>query len=422
MKDLFLSQKYEKERLLGGTYIARTALKSALQTIENNLIKVIVGPRRAGKSIFAIQLLRNKPFAYLNFDDERLSGMTNYDQIIKGLNEIYGSTKYLLFDEIQNLKKWELFANRLQRQGYILILTGSNSQLLSRELAAHLTGRYQQFTIYPFSFLEFLSARNVDVKIKSEQTLIEQGTFLNLLNEYLTLGGYPEIVVKGIEPRDYLRFLFDSIILKDVVKRYNVRYSKALYDLALFLVSNYSNEYTFTKLKNLLYISSVHTVQNYVRYLESAFLFFTVRRFSYKLKEQLKAPSKIYVYDTGLASVLRMTISPNYGRLMENIVAVELLRRGKEIYYYKDKNGAEVDFVVKDGLRIAQLIQVCYDVPDNRTKKKEIKPLLRAGKELSCEKLLMITWDYEAEESYNKITITYIPLWKWLTSPPPAPH
>lgn len=422
MKDLFLSQKYEKERLLSGKYIERTLLKSAQHTIENSLIKVIVGPRRAGKSIFAIQLLRNKQFAYLNFDDERLSGITNYDQIIKGINEVYGSTKYLLFDEIQNLKNWELFANRLQRQGYILILTGSNSQLLSRELATHLTGRYQQFTIYPFSYLEFIKARNVILKTESEQTLVEQGTFLNLLNEYLTLGGYPEIVVKGIEPHDYLKILFDSIILKDVVKRYNVRYSKALYDLALFLVSNYSNEYTFTKLKNLLHINSVHTVLNYIRYLESAYLFFTVRRFSYKLKEQLKAPSKVYVYDTGLASVLRITLSPDYGRLMENIVAVELLRRGKEIYYYKSKNGVEVDFVVKDGLRITQLIQVCYDVTESRTKKKEIKPLLRAGKELSCENLVIITWDYMAEESYDKTRISYVPLWRWLTHPSRAPH
>jgi len=416
MKDLFLSQKHEKERLLIGKYIDRTELKNASKAMDNTLIKVIVGPRRAGKSVFAIQLLREKSFAYLNFDDERLSEIKDYDQIIKGINEVYCSTKYLLFDEIQNLKKWELFANRLQRQGYRLLLTVSNSQLLSKELATHLTGRYLQFTIFPFSFLEFLCAKNVDLKIKFAQTEVEQGTILNLLNEFLILGGYPEIVVKGIEPRDYLKFLFDSIILKDVVKRYNVRYSKTLYDLALFLVSNYSNEYTFTKLKNLVNINSVHTVQNYIRYLESAYLFFTVRRFSYKPKEQLKAPSKIYVYDTGLASVLRLTLSPDYERLMENVVAVELLRRAREIYYYKDKNGAEVDFVVKQGLKVTELIQVCYDATDNKIKKKEIKPLLKAKKDLSCENLVVITWDYENEESYNNTKIVYLPLWKWLLS------
>jgi len=416
MKEIFLSQKQEKERLLRGKYIDRQALKTTMKSMDNDLIKVIVGPRRAGKSVFAIQLLREKDFAYLNFDDERFSDITNYDRIIKGLNEVYGSTKYLLFDEIQNLKKWELFANRLQRQGYILLITGSNSQLLSKELATHLTGRYLPHNILPFSFSEFLHAKNVNMDIKLTIPETEQGMILNLLNEFLNLGGYPEIVVKGIEPRDYLKFLFDSVILKDVVKRYNVRYTKSLYDLALFLVSNYAREYSFTKLKNLAAFKSVHTVQNYVRYLEEAYLFFSMKRFSYKPKEQFKAPLKIYAYDTGMVSALRLVLTPDYGRLMENVVAVELLRRGKgkEIYYYKDKNGAEVDFLVKEGLKVVELIQVCYALSDPGVKSRETKSLLKTARYLSVDKLTVITWDHAEKIDVAGTVIECTPLWQWL--------
>ncbi|MBE0433905.1 ATP-binding protein [candidate division WOR-3 bacterium] len=418
MNDVFFTQKLEKERLLSGKYIDRQELGSALPSVDNDLIKVIIGPRRAGKSVFAMQLLKAKNFAYINFDAERLSEIKNYDEIMKGINEAYGSSRYLLFDEIQNLQKWELFVNRLQRQGYLLLLTGSSSQLLSRELATHLTGRYVQFTILPFSFGEFLTAKAAPVNVTAAIPKTEQGKIMNFLNQYIVEGGYPEIVVKNIEAHNYLRLLFESIVFKDVVRRYNVRYSKNLYDLALFLLSNYAREYSFTKLKNLADVRSVHTVQNYINYLESAYLFFSLKRFSYKAKEQLKAPSKVYVYDAGFISALRLTLSPDYGRLMENIVAVELKRRGREIYYCKEKSWAEVDFLVKQGLKITELIQVCYDVTDRNVMKKETNPLLRAGKVFSCEDLKVITWDYTREESYNNARIVYLPLWKWLTCRP----
>jgi hypothetical protein len=414
MKDLFLSQKKEKERLLAGEYVDRQELNKAKQWVDNDLIKVIIGPRRAGKSVFALQLLRKRDFAYINFDDERLSTIKDYDDILKGINEVYGSTKNLLFDEIQNLEKWELFANRLQRAGYILFLTGSSSQLLSKELATHLTGRYIQTTIFPFSFAEFIRAKNAEKIVTSSMSKTEQGQILNLLTQYIEEGGYPEIVIKNFEARDYLKLLFDSIIFKDVARRYNVRFSRILYDLALFLVSNYAREYSYTKLKNLVDVRSVHTVQNYVAYFESAYLFFTLKRFSHKPGAQLKAPRKVYVYDTGFTSALRLTLSPDLGRLMENIVAVELLRRNKDIYYYKDKAGAEVDFVVKEGLQISELIQVCHDVSDSKVKKREIQALLKATKDLSCSDLRIITWDYENEEFYDNTRIIYVPLWKWL--------
>jgi predicted AAA+ superfamily ATPase len=414
MKEIILAHKSERDLLLKGSYVLRQGIERARKSVRSDIIKVIIGPRRAGKSVFSLQMLQGEEFAYLNFDDERLYEIRDYDRIIKGINEVYGSVKYLLFDEIQNLTKWELFVNRLQRTGYNLVITGSNSRLLSRELATHLTGRFTQFNIYTFSFSEFIRAR----KVEFPEPLLkaEQGKILYSLSEYLTMGGYPEIIVKGLESKDYLRFLFDSIIFKDVVKRYNIRFSKSLYDLALFLISNYAREYSFTKLKNLVNFKSVHTVQNYVRYLEEAYLLFSLKRFSYKAREQLKAPAKMYVYDTGLASAIRLTLTPDYGRLIENVAAVELLRRQKDVYYYKDKTGAEVDFLIKEGLKVTELIQVCYDIADAKAKNRETKSLIKAGKELAVDRLSFITWDYENEELYDGRQITFVPLWKWLFS------
>ncbi|OQX51519.1 MAG: hypothetical protein B5M53_10935 [Candidatus Cloacimonas sp. 4484_209] len=413
IRKLILSHKYERDQLLKNNYISRTLHKKAKRSIGKNIIKVIIGPRRAGKSIFSLQLLKNTNFAYINFDDERLIDIKDYDLIIKGVKEVYGDTKYLLFDEIQNLNKWELFVNRLHRRGYNLIITGSNSRLLSKELATHLTGRYTEFHIYPFSFLEFLKAKKIDYK---EVPILKEreGKILNLLNDYLLTGGFPEVVIKSLEPKNYLTSLFEGVLFKDVVNRYNIRYSRNLYNLSLYLVSNFANEFSFTKLKNILELKSVHTVQNYVQYLKEAFLFFSLSRFSYKLKEQLKTPQKTYVYDTGLATALRFGTSPDYGRMVENIVAIELLRREKEIYYYKDKNGSEVDFVVKEGFRISELIQVCYDISSPVAERRELKSLIKAQKLLNVENLRIITWDVEKEQIYKGVKILFIPLWKYL--------
>ncbi|MEO0189985.1 MAG: ATP-binding protein [candidate division WOR-3 bacterium] len=413
MRDIILSHKLEKERLISQTYIKRTGVGQARKTVGNSILKVITGPRRAGKSVFALQMLADKNFAYLNFDDERLLKQKNYDLFLSGIKEVYQDIKLLLFDEIQNLDQWELFVNRLQRQGYEVVLTGSNSKLLSQELASHLTGRYLEFNIYPFSFQEYLLAKQLDYKDADSIPEI-RGRVLNALTEYLSSGGYPEIIVKSLNPKDYLTVLFEGILFKDIVKRYRVRYPKMLYELALYLISNFSCECTLSGLKKVLNFGSVHTIQNYISYFGEAFLIFNIRRFSFKLKQQLKAPEKTYTYDTGIVNALRFGMTPDYGRLMENLVATELLRRKEEIYYYKDKNGAEVDFVVKRGLKASELIQVSFDVINPKAKKREIKALLKAGRELSCKNLIVLTWDYEDREFYNGTEIVYLPLWKWL--------
>jgi len=418
IKDIVLQHKLEKEKFLSREYILRDKLVFAKKFLDKDLIKVITGPRRVGKSVFSILLLKNKEFAYLNFDDENLLKIKNYDDILKTIFEVYPKLDIILFDEIQNLKNWELFVNKLQRRGYNLILTGSNARLLSKELGTVLTGRYVPIEIFPFSFKEFLKAKNFELKVNDFKIPELRGKILNYLEEYLKKGGFPEVVVKGLEPETYLETLFDSILLKDVVKRYGVKFSQKIYDLAVYLISNFSSEFSFTKLKNILEFRSTNTVQNYLRYLEEAYLVFPLNRFSFKAKESIKSPRKIYLVDNGFVLAKAFSFSQDIGRLMENLVFVELLRRGyklnQDIFYYQTRNKKEVDFVLRRGANIKELIQVCYKISDVEIKEREVKSLIEASKELKCNNLLIITSDFEGEKKIKGKKIKLISLWKWL--------
>lgn len=418
LKDTILQHKLEKEQLLSKEYILREKLGFAKKFLESDLIKVITGPRRAGKSVFAVLLLKNKDFAYLNFDDENLLKIKNYDEILKGIFEVYGKVEFILFDEIQNLEKWEIFVNKLQRRGYNLILTGSNAKLLSKDLATILTGRHLPIEIFPFSFKEFLKAKNFKTEKQYFELPETKGKILNYLDQYLKNGGFPEVVVKNLEPKSYLETLFDAILLKDVVKRYRVRFSQKISDLASYLISNFSSEFSFTKLKNILDFRSINTVENYLKYLQEAYLVFPLNRFSFKSKEQIKAPRKIYLVDNGFISAKSFQFSQNIGKLIENLVFIEVLRRdyklNENVFYYKTKNKREIDFVLKKGKGIKELIQVCYETENVAIKKREVKALIEASKELKCNNLLIITSDTEAEEKTKGKKVKFVPLWKWL--------
>ncbi|MCL4385259.1 MAG: ATP-binding protein [Cyanobacteria bacterium] len=418
IKNIVYQHKFEKENLINKEYIFREKLNFARKFIDSDLIKIITGPRRSGKSIAAFLLLKGKKFAYLNFDDENLLKVENYDDIIKALFEVYPDSEYLFFDEIQNLKDWEIFVNKLKRRGYNLILTGSNAKLLSKELATVLTGRYIPIEIFPFSFREFLKAKGWEIKKEQVAVPEVQGKTLSYLNEYLTEGGFPEVVVKNIEYRTYLETLSNSILFKDVVKRYNLRYSQKIYDLNNYLNSNYSSEFSFSKLRNILEFRSTVTLQNYLNYLEEAFLIFILNRFSFKVKEQIKTPKKVYVVDNGFCSLLSSPFSQDSGKLMENLVFVEILRRGyklnQDVFSYKTKNNKEVDFLLKKGIKIEQLIQVCYRIEEMGTEERESKALIEASQDLSCNNLMVITWDRETEKIIRGKKIVFMPLWKWL--------
>ncbi len=406
LKDALLLQKREFERKAKEFYVERD-LK--INEFDSDLIHVAIGPRRAGKSFFLIHFLKDRHIGYVNFDDEQLIKVKNFQEIIDLVNQLYNYPKILLLDEVQNIPNWELFINRLQRQGYKLFITGSNSKLLSKELATHLTGRYLQINVLPFSFQEFLRAKNVMKLTTSE--------IKSLLMQYLEVGGFPEVIVKNLDPKEYLSLLVDSIIQKDIVQRYHVKFNVELKELFFVIVSNYGYSLSLSKLKRLTHIGSVHTIKKYLDYLEEAFLIFKVKSFSWKVREQLSLPKKYYLIDIGLRTK-GFSFSPNYGRLIENLVAIELKRKGLEFYYYKTKEGYEVDFLIKDGLKIKQLIQVSAINNINELNKREIRALLYAKDELRCDNLMIITLDYESEEEFHwfgKVgKIKFTPLWKWL--------
>ena len=416
MNNIVMSHKVERDELLKGGFVPREGLTEAAQSMAGSLIKVVIGPRRAGKSVFALQMLTaatGSDFAYINFDDERLMPPLDLDELLKAMIQVYGDTKTIFFDEIQNVAGWELFVNRLQRRGYNIILTGSNAHLLSRELSTHLTGRYREFRLLPFSFSEFLSARSFAV----DETLAapeRQGLVLKQLDDFLRIGGFPEVVLQGTEPAWYLTALFDGILFKDVVKRHAVRYSAKLHDVGRWLIGNVAREYTCTSLKNALAFRSVHTVENYVGYLIEAYLFMSVTRYSPKAKVRMSAPRKIYAYDTGMVNAVRFRTGSDIGRLLENLVAVEWYRRGDEFFTFKTTGGKEVDFVVRSTSGELRLFQVCYDLSDPKTRKRELQAVVKAAAELGIAGGTVLTWNEDGVETVGACHIRLIPVWKWL--------
>ncbi len=410
-KDIIILQKRELDQKLKELYIPREA---KFKEIKSDLIKVVIGPRRAGKSSFSIHCLSKLAgFGYVNFDDEKLVDVADYNEIISAADSVYQRPKYLLLDEIQNLAKWELFVNRLQRQGYNLIITGSNSNLLSSELATHLTGRYSSVLIFTFSFKEF-------IKYGGEK--LTEAEIKERLNSYLELGGYPEPLVKNLNYKEYLSTLLDSIIYKDIVKRHKIRSAQGIEDLSSYLISNIAKDYSYNTLIQVTKCKSVHTVEKYLNYLEESFVLFRLNRFSLKVKKQINSPKKIYCFDNGFISAKAFKISRDIGRVYENTVAIELKKREMageaDVFYWKNREQQEVDFVIKKNTKVWQLIQVCYDFNDLAVQRREIRALILASKQLKCRNLLVITNDYEAEKNEEwfgiKRKIKFIPLWKWL--------
>lgn len=380
---------------------------------------VILGVRMSGKSIFSTLLFKEKKCGYLNFDDERIIDFKSkeLDLILQAFYELYGSdVEYVILDEIQNVVGWELFANRLRRTKKI-ILIGSNSRLLSGELATHLTGRYIDFTLYPFSFIEFLSFKDKIPKKEDFYSTKIISELKNTLIEYLSHGGFPEVYKFG---KTILIKTYEDILQKDILLRYKIKNKTTFKELTKYLITNSSNEITYRKLKNIISIKNVHTIKNYIDYLSTAYLLFTIERFSFKLKNQTIAPKKIYCIDTGIINSVSFKFSENIGKFIENLVAIELLRRksywytDSEVYYWKDHQQREVDFVLKKGSKVEQLIQVVYASDSNEVKDREYISLVKASEELRCNNLLIITWDFEGEKTKNKKKIIFIPLYKWL--------
>lgn len=374
-------------------------------------VTVISGLRRSGKSTLLHQLREKHSGYYLNFDDERLVTfrVQDFQKADEIFHELFGAREVYYFDEIQNVEGWERFVRRLHDFRKKVCITGSNARLLSRELGTHLTGRYLQSTLYPFSFAEFLRFRRIEFHADDFFTTAGRAKLKHALNDYFEIGGVPEYVKSG--NKDYLKTLYESILYRDVLVRHKITNEKIVRELMLFVFSNVGKQVSYNKLKTMLGLKSSTTVKEYFHYLENSYLVFLLSKFSSSLKKNLYANKKIYLIDNCFASVLGFRLSEDYGRFLENLVFVELLRREKEIFYFQEKH--ECDFVLKEGSKIQQAIQVCYEINrDNETR--ETNGLLEAMEACRLAEGLLLTYDQEDEKMIRDKKIRTMPVWKWL--------
>lgn len=407
MRTAILNQRAERDELLSRAYQQRHTKYDADDLLQNPLIKLITGPRRVGKSVYALLMLRGKNFAYLNFDDSQLLEKWDEDLVMSALDDVYPDYDYILLDEIQNLPGWDLWVSKLYRRGKNLIITGSNAKMLSSEMATVLTGRYLQIEMLPFSLDETLRWKNINTKQKEQVSKA-----IALADDYMRNGGYPETIPARSITKSYLSTLFDSILLKDVAKRHKVRNTIDLYNLATYLLSNFCNPVSANDIAGKLGLQSVATTKKFCNYLSEPYLFFYLPRFNNKLKLMNKAPKKVYIVDNGFVQSTAFNLSENLGRLLENQVFVELIRRGytsgKTLFYYRTRNDKEIDFVTRKGPKVQQLIQVCYDMFSEKTRKRELDALVEAAEDLHCENLLVITYDQQGEIEWKGYPINIV--------------
>ena len=418
MRNIILHQREERDRLLSLPYINRQTTYPVDVLLQSPMIKLITGPRRVGKSVFALLALKNTNFAYLNFDDNQLLANWNEDIAMQTLHDVYLDFQYLLLDEVQNLPNWDLWVTTLYRRGYNLIITGSNARMLSQEMATVLTGRYIPIAMYPFSLPETIQWYDIDpINIPLESS----AKVISIQDDYLRLGGYPEIIKTRALAQSYLSTLYDSILLKDVAKRHKIRNTEGLYNLAGYLLANFCNLITANDITNEFGLKSVTTTQKFLNYLHEPYLFFYLQRFNNKLKVMKKAARKVYVVDNGFVSTTAFNISENLGRLLENQVFVELIRQGYDtentLFYYRSRNDKEVDFVTRKGVKVEKLIQVCFDLTSEKTRRREIDALIEVADELKCQTLQIISYQHKETIEEKSFTIQVIPFMEWVNKP-----
>ena len=410
MRTIISNQRKERDLLLSRPYLSRHTKYDVEDLLDSKQIKLITGPRRTGKSTEALLMLKGKNFAYLNFDDGKLLNAWDDDLVWESLQLVYPGFDYLLLDEVQNLDGWDLWVSKLYRLGINMVITGSNAKLLSSEMATLLTGRYIQIEMLPFSLSEYFEWNN-----KSLSNL--QAEDFALTSDYLHHGGYPETVAARSLTQSYLSTLFDSIIWKDIAKRHSVRNVEDLNNLAMYLVSNFCNPFSANLLAEELGFSSVATTKKFMGYLREPYLLYYLPRYNNKLKLMKKAPQKVYVVDNGFVEAKAFSVSENLGRLLENQVFIELVRRGydteKSLFYYRSRNDKEIDFVTRQGTHADSLIQVCYDLSSEKTLKREVDSLIECAGELKYKNLVIVTMNEERVIEKNGYKIMVVPIHKF---------
>ena len=388
------------------------------QYFDNDLITIITGMRRVGKSTL-LQHIRHQYAQsdfWLNFDDERLVNFTldDFQVLLELFIELYGPQKTLFFDEIQNIAGWERFVRRLHDQGYKVFVTGSNANMLSRELGTHLTGRCSNLVLYPFSFREFLKLKAPDLLgIKNPDTMV-RAQLKKQFNDYFTLGGLP-FQLTQVDP-DYLSVLYENILYRDIIMRNKITGEQAIKTLAHYLASNIGKEVSFNNLKKMTHVASHTTISDYCHYFEDSYLCYLLNVYDYSLQKQTRHQKKIYFNDVAMANKIGFRHSEDYGRLLENIVYLELKRRHKEIFFHKNKK--ECDFIVKQEHRIIAAYQVTVSLENDDTRTRECHGLIEAMETYHLSEGYILTENTEDEIDFminnKKVVIKILPIWQWL--------
>ncbi len=379
---------------------------------------VVSGMRRAGKSTLLAQVARKyykvKDYYYFNFEDERFINFKGEDlnHLFEALVELFGERQVFFFDEIQNVPNWEVFVRRMISKKYKFYITGSNASLLSKELATRLTGRNVVTELYPFSFKEFLSFKGIDVEANALLLTLERAKLKRNFQLFLREGGIPEYH-KYLDPV-ILKTIYENIIYRDIVARHEIKDVRALRELSLYYLTNVGSLFTYNKLKKMLGLGSENTVKSYTGFLQDSYLMFELPRFSYSLRQQIMNPKKIYCIDNGIIAAVAFQFSKNRGKYLENLVYVELKRRGGELYYYDTVDGQEVDFLIKNGIKQKQLIQVTESLSDVNVRKREVGSLEKSMKELKIKKGMILTEDETETIKIGAGIIDVKPIYQWL--------
>ena len=414
-KQVILDQQKEVSEIDSSQLIARQ--EEMFFEFDSPLAQIVIGVRRSGKSTMCHKVLKqnNINYAYINFDDERLYKLKpgELNSVLEALHMIYGDFKYLFCDEIQNVSSWFLFINRLLRQKIHIFITGSNAKLLSNELSTHLTGRYNQIELFPFSFSEVLQFRNIS---PNDDSTLGVALKKEAFERYLSQGGFPELfVVKN--KKAYIKNLFKAIITRDIQQRFSIRYPESLRKMAEYMTDTAATEISYNKLAEQFSFGSTHTAENYVNYMRQAYLLIGIQKFSFKSIERIRN-EKNYVIDPAFISADKEGFSDkNFGSRLENIVCIELLRRRNQalndVYYYK--NGHEIDFVLCNDNRVVELIQVSADISAVKTFNRETNSLLRASEKLNCDNMTLITLNESRIFTVNnKKVIKIVSILDWI--------
>ncbi len=397
---------------------------------KTNKIITLSGPRRSGKTYYFYQIINKlkekidfSRIVYINFEDDRLFPLAvkDLDDLIEAYFELYPENKtkeiYCFFDEIQNIDNWEIFIRRIyDKEKAKIFLTGSSSKLLSKEIATSLRGRTLNYQIFPLSFKEFLNFKGVKLDKNFAYSQI-RFRIKKLFQEYAVYGGFPEVVLESDDLKiAVLKNYYDLIIYRDLVERFAVRNTIFLKSLSKYLLTNFSAPFSINSYYQSLekpLRPAKETVLEYLSYLQEIELVFLAPIFSYSLKTQQVNPKKNYVVDNGLRNAVCFRFSEDFGRLLENLVFIELKRRNKEIYYYKQKQ--ECDFVVMNNLKASRAIQVTQELNKNN-REREVGGLIEAMQKYNIGQGLVLVQDLkkETKEKINSKEIKFVSLWKWL--------